>query len=265
MRRVVTPEILDSDDCPPHEVEKSLRDLSRINHWFGGIATTRKMIERVAAATGKKHFSVLEVAAGHGEVPRLAAQQLARIGITLDVTLLDLKRSHLLPGNHSVVADALALPFPDGSFDLVSCSLFAHHLEPEELARFSQEAMRVGRIALLVNDLVRHPLHLALVYAGWPLMRSHVSRMDGVASVRRAYTLEEMQDILTNAAAPRRKIELSQHYLFRMGVILWKSISQQDRANKTKNQKDFESATVQAAPVTRKVKAHSDQLKCASG
>jgi SAM-dependent methyltransferase len=221
MRRVVTQELLDSDQCPPHEAEKSLRDLSRINRWFGGVRTTRKMIERVAAATSKKHFSLLEVAAGHGEVPRLAARQLARQGITLDITLLDLKRSHLLPGNRSVIADALALPFPDGSFDLVSCSLFAHHLEPAELARFAQEALRVSRVAVLINDLIRHPLHLALVYAGWPLMRSHVSRADGVASVRRAYVPEEMKGIIASASpdgsAPR--VEIRGHYLFRMGVI----------------------------------------------
>lgn len=221
MRRIVTPEILDSPDCPPAEVEKSLRDLSRINRWFGGVSTTRKMIERVASATGQKNFSMLEVAAGFGEVPKLAAQQLQRKGINLEVTLLDLKRSHLLPGNRSVVADALALPFPDNAFDLVSSSLFAHHLEPTELARFVQEALRVSRVAVLINDLIRHPLHLALVYTGWPLMRSHVSRVDGVASVRRAYAPEEMQKILAGVEFPR-KFEISRHYLFRMGVIAWK-------------------------------------------
>ncbi len=219
MRRIVTRELLDSDDCPRHEVEKSLRDLSRINRWFGGVTTTRKMIERVAAATGKKHFSLLEVAAGHGEVPNLAAQQLARQGITLDITLLDLKRSHLLPGNRSVVADALALPFPDSSFDLVSSSLFAHHLEPAQLARFAEEALRVSRVAVLINDLVRHPLHLALVYAGWPLMRSHVSRVDGVASVRRAYTPEDICQLLDEG---NTRLEVFRHYLFRMGAIVWK-------------------------------------------
>ncbi len=41
---------LDSDACPPHEIEASLRDLSRINRWFGGEATTRDLIERAAAA-----------------------------------------------------------------------------------------------------------------------------------------------------------------------------------------------------------------------
>ena len=222
MQRVITPEILDSDDCPASEVEASLRDLSRINRWFGGVATTRKLTERVAAATGRKHFSVLEVAAGFGEVPKVAARQLARKGITLDVTHLDRVASHLLPGNHSVVADALALPFPDDSFDLVSSSLFAHHLEPDELARFASEALRVSRCAVLINDLIRHPLHLALVYAGFPLMRSYVSRFDGVASVRRAYVPDEMRQILASAAQPLTRAEISRHYLFRMGVILWK-------------------------------------------
>ena len=221
MQRISQAEILDSDACPPVEAEASLRDLCRINRWFGGVATTRDMIERVAYATGKKNFSVLEVAAGFGEVSKAAGRQLARRGIMLDVTDLDRVRTHLLRGNRAVVSDALALPFPDCSFDLVSCSLFAHHLEPADLARFAAEALRVVRCAVLINDLVRHPMHLALVYAGFPLMRSYVSRVDGLASVRRAYVPDEMRRILASAA-PAPSVEISRHFLFRMGVIAWK-------------------------------------------
>ncbi len=205
MQRVNTQEILDSDACPPVEVEASLRDLCRINRWFGGVATTRSLIERVTSATGLRRFTVLEVAAGFGEVSKIAGRQLAQKGITLDVTDLDRVQTHLLRGNRAVVADAVALPFQDSSFDLVSCSLFAHHLEPDELARFTREALRVSRCAVLINDLVRHPLHVALVYAGFPLMRSYVSRLDGVASVRRAYTPDEMRRILSAGDAARRK------------------------------------------------------------
>jgi ubiquinone/menaquinone biosynthesis C-methylase UbiE len=222
MQRVNTPEILDSPDCPPHEIAKSLQDMARINRWFGGVATTRKLIERVASVTASKHFSMLEVAAGFGEIPRAASQQLARKGITLEVTHVDLVHSHLLPGTRAVVADALTLPFPDNSFDLVSCSLFTHHREPAELSRFAAEALRVSRCAVLINDLIRHPLHLALVYAGFPFLRSYVSRNDGPASVRRAYIPEEMRKILSSSAA-QDTVEISEYFLFRMGVILWKS------------------------------------------
>ena len=222
MRRTVTPELLDSPDCPPDEIQRSLRDLNRINRWFGGISTTRSLIERVASATGKKHFSLLEVAAGRGEVPRAAAQQLARLGITLDITDLDVAPSHLQPGHRALAADALALPFRDSSFDLVSSNLFAHHLEPDQLAAFIQEALRVSRVAVLINDLLRHPMHLGLVYAGFPLLRSYVSRVDGVASVRRAYIPEEMREAFVSIPT-MRTMEISRHYLFRMGVIAWKS------------------------------------------
>jgi ubiquinone/menaquinone biosynthesis C-methylase UbiE len=223
MRRVNTPEILDSSDCPPAEVTASLQDIARINRWFGGVATTRKLIESIAARAGRKHFSLLEVAAGFGEVPRTAARQLKHKGITLEITDLDIAASHLQHGHRAVVSDALALPFRDGSFDLVSCNLFAHHLEPHDVACFSSEASRVCRCAVLINDLVRHPMHLALVYAGWPLMRSYVSRADGVASVKRAYIPEEMRRMLANGNLHERRVEILRHYLFRMGVIIWKT------------------------------------------
>ena len=223
MQRITTEEILDSNLCPRAEVETSLRDLCRINRWFGGVATTRTLFERVAEETGKKHLSVLEVAAGFGEVPRAAGEQLANKGLTLDITDLDRVDTHLQPSHRALVGDALALPFRDNSFDLVSCSLFAHHLQPQELAEFGREALRVSRSAFLINDLIRHPLHLALVYAGFPLMRSYVSRVDGVASVRRAYTPAEMRQILSNDPSPLHRIEISRHYLFRMGVIVWKN------------------------------------------
>ena len=221
MQRIVTQEILDSDALPADEARTSLQDLCRINRWFGGVGTTRKLIEHVAERTGQKHFKLLEVASGFGELPKIVARQLKSRGMTLEITLLDRLRSHLLPGDHSVVADALELPFPDGAFDLVSCSLFAHHLEPADVARFAMESLRVSRCALLINDLVRHPLHLALVYGGFLLMRSHVSRVDGVASVRRAYQPDEIREILSQV--PAREIEISRHYLFRMGVIVWRT------------------------------------------
>lgn len=222
MLRKNSEEILDSEECPALETQKSLRDLCRMNRWFGGVGTTRKLIYRVARATGLKRMTLLEVAAGFGEVPRAAGQQLARRGITLDITDLDRVPSHLRPQHRALVGDALALPFRDSSFDVVSCSLFAHHLQPDELRQFANEAMRVSRYAFIINDLIRHPLHLALVYAGFPLMRSYVSRVDGVASVKRAYTPQEVRSILSDEVEGAEKIEVSTHYLFRMGIVVWK-------------------------------------------
>jgi SAM-dependent methyltransferase len=224
MKRTDTPELLDSDDCPPREVAISLRDMARVNRWFGGVSTTVQLVARVARSTAMTRMSLLEVAAGLGELPALAAQRLARNGIALNVTLLDRAPNHLPGGIRAVAADGLALPFPDSAFDLVSCNLFAHHLEPSRLIGFAQEALRVSRVAVLINDLVRHPMHVALVYAGFPLMRSRISRLDGLASVRRAYVPAEIQRLLTSGWSPGSapRIEIFRSFLFRMGVIVWK-------------------------------------------
>jgi ubiquinone/menaquinone biosynthesis C-methylase UbiE len=222
MKRVDIPELLDSDACSPEDVQASLRDIALVNRRFGGVATTQQLIEQVVRVTGLRHFSVLEVAAGTGEVPHLVREKLALRGITLEITLLDRAWSHLPKHSGAIVADALALPFHDSAFDLVSCNLFAHHLAPDALSRFVREAMRVTRRAVLINDLVRNPLHLALVYAGFPLMRSAISRADGVASVRRAYLPEELRQIISSAADPAPRVDISCHFLFRMGAIAWK-------------------------------------------
>jgi ubiquinone/menaquinone biosynthesis C-methylase UbiE len=223
MKRLPTTELLDHDEGSAQEVAASLADLQRINRWFGGIGTSFALIHHVAESTGLKHLSLLEVAAASGDVSRTVRDRLAASGIYLEITLLDRLASHLTNGapQRAVAAEALMLPFRDEGFDLVGCGLFAHHLSPEQLISFVNEALRVARRAVLINDLIRHPLHLAAVYAGLPLYRSRLTRHDAPASVRQAYTLEEMRGLLKRSRATC--VEISRHYLFRMAAIAWKT------------------------------------------
>ncbi len=221
MRRIVIPELLDDDLGTLAEIAASLRDLQRINDWFGGTQTTTHLLRRIAQTCQCRSLSLLELGAGNGHVPIVAKQQLGRDGFELQITLLDRVGSHLPQhGIAAVVADALQLPFREDAFDVVGCNLVAHHFEPEGLQKLACEALRVARMAVLINDLIRSRVHLALAYAGLPLFRSRLTWHDAPASVRRAYTLEEMRSILSGTAA--RRIEVSTHYLYRMGIVLWK-------------------------------------------
>jgi ubiquinone/menaquinone biosynthesis C-methylase UbiE len=224
MRRKVIPEMLDEDAGTPAEVETALTDLRHINDWFGGTSTTVRLLQQVIAHTSCRQLSLLEVGSGSGHVPLAAQRILSHQDIELRVTLLDRMSSHL-PGDGvaSVAGDALHLPFRDDAVDVVSCSLFAHHLEPDALVAFTREALRVSRRAVLINDLIRSPLHLALVYAGLPLFRSHITWHDAPASVRRAYTREEMRKMLSKV--PAQRVTVDRYYLYRMGVLLWKAES----------------------------------------
>lgn len=236
MERTVTPELLDTDQGAPAEVEQTLRDLRFINRWFGGVSTTRRMLKKVLERSplGAAGFratrwegssptpeaTLLDAGAGSGDVSLSSARQLAPQA-RIRVTLLDRRPAHMpRNGASRIAADALSLPFLDSSFDLVTCSLLVHHLEREQIVRFVNEALRVARVAVLLNDLRRDPLHLALMYTGFPLF-GRLTRHDGVASVRRSYTPREMLEMLRQTRAA--SIELELHYLFRMGIIAWKT------------------------------------------
>ncbi|MGC2695740.1 MAG: methyltransferase domain-containing protein [Candidatus Angelobacter sp.] len=221
MKRVVIPEWLDTDEGTPGEVEQSIADLRMFNRAFGGIHTVSSMLRRVAAKRSLKELSWLDVAGSEGFVASETGKILARSGTAVHPVILDRAPTHMDSKTLSVCGDALALPFRDNSFDAVGCSLFIHHLESDEIIRFARESLRVARHAFLIHDLVRHPMHLALSYLGFPLYRSRVTRHDAPASVRRAYTVQELNDILRQVA-DAAAIEIKAYYLYRMGAIVWK-------------------------------------------
>ena len=219
MLRHVVPERLDIDAGTPREVLASLDDLQLINTLFGGVTSTAKMIRKVSQ--GAKQLSLLEVASGNGFVPHAANDWLASDNIALDISLLDRAPTHLpTNGVPTYVGDALKMPFADNSFDIVSCGLFLHHLDADQVRTFARETLRVARRAVLISDLIRSRLHLTLAHISLPLYRSPITWHDSLASIRAAYTPDEVRPLFANCGA--RKIEIDRHYLYRMGIILWK-------------------------------------------
>ena len=124
MRRIPTHEFLDNDEGTPREIADAITDLRMFNRWFGGLSCTSRLVEQVARKTKSSSLSWLDVAAGGGYVPRTVRDRLATSNLVFDITLLDRVATHLGNGARAVVGDALALPFRDASFDLVSSELF---------------------------------------------------------------------------------------------------------------------------------------------
>lgn len=215
MRRELVAELLDSDAGSADEVRASLRDLDRINRWFGGVHTTARMLRQVAISPHGERLAVLDVAAASSRVVERAAKQ---AGVDVDVTRLDRAASHF-QGQAGVVGDALRLPLKDGSFDVVHSCLFLHHLRAPEATLFLRDSLRVARLAVLVNDLRRSQLHLLSVKAASPILFSRITQHDGPASVRQAYTRDELAEI---AATTGARWAIQHSFFFRFAMILWK-------------------------------------------
>jgi SAM-dependent methyltransferase len=224
MRRRPSEELLDSDMGSPAEVARSLQDLQFLNRYFGGVSTSRYLVKSACRGAEQPQFTLLDVAAGAGYVVDAVSTDLKRDGVDIQSIVLDRSTTHMPKAKARVAADAFALPFADDSFDFVHSCLFVHHLSPENVKAFLQEALRCARRAVLINDLIRSPIALGVALAGRAIYRSRLTRNDAPASVRQAFTGEELRSLLN---VGRRRIQISKHFFYRMGVIVWKESASQ--------------------------------------
>ena len=214
MLRIDTPELLDEDDAPQADVERSLRDLRRINRWLGGGLVYRRLLRRAGAEADDV---ILDVGSGTGD---LLEGTRSRLGIAVDR-----KIDHLLRVQdrsiRRVVADAFALPFRNGSADFVTSAHFFHHFDAQQNLAILNESLRVARRAVVVNDTRRHRVPLLTIQLlGVLRLVGRITRFDGPASVRRGYTATEAAGIARQSAAARWKVVNALPYRF--GITLWK-------------------------------------------
>jgi SAM-dependent methyltransferase len=133
--------------------DRNLRDIARINRWFGGHNALLRMMRDLVGE--EEAFSVIDIGAGSGDMGRCLASHFRNA----KVISLDHRRSHLRNApSPRVVADALHLPFPTRTFDFVLCSSVLHHFPDEQVIDMIASLRLFARRALLLLDLERHLL-----------------------------------------------------------------------------------------------------------
>jgi hypothetical protein len=101
-------------------------------------------------------------------------------------------------------------------------SLFTHHLDPPEIVGLLAKMARSARLMVLVNDLERSKISLfSVTLATRILTTSPVVRHDGPASVRAAFTRQEMLDMALQAGLKGAQIQ--PHWPCRM-LLSWHKV-----------------------------------------
>lgn len=226
MRRTNETELLDreAESVPAEELAGNLRDIRRANRYFGGTRAVLRAIAPLPVEVGAETLRVLDLATGSADIPVAIVHEARRRGARVHVLATDLQPSVLAvaraaeqPGVIEIQqADARALPYADGAFDIVLLSLALHHFAPEDAARVLSEMRRVGRGLLVVNDLERSRAGYAGAWlVGHALTRNRLTRHDAPLSVRRAYTRAEALALARQAGwhAPRVRGALPFRYL----------------------------------------------------
>jgi ubiquinone/menaquinone biosynthesis C-methylase UbiE len=196
-------EILDDPNVDPAVRARSIGDVARSNKWLGGLRAAT--LELHAALAGlPSGATLLDVGTGLADIPERVARERADGGKPLSTIAVDEAPSLLGAARprvrHVVCANAMALPFRDNSIDVVFCSQLLHHFTGDDAECVLREMNRVARHAVVVSDLRRSWIAMAGFWlVSFPLGFHRVTRHDGVVSVSRGFTLEELAHLVVAA------------------------------------------------------------------
>jgi hypothetical protein len=224
--RIDTKELLDLGAGTIRDVQTNFADLWRINRFLGGLqALTRHLYPRLANHRGPT--TVVDIGTGSADIAH-AIKQWAR-DEQLDIKLwgLDLSARHLaiarqqyrlVTSDHFIQADALHLPFQAGKIDYFISCLLLHHLSPKQVIDFLAHTCASAQRGIIMSDIVRGRFSQIAFKLGQPLFaRSFLTRHDGIASIQRAYTPDELRQLAQSAGLPN--VRVYQHFAWRMTLV----------------------------------------------
>lgn len=219
------PELLDEQDHDPAELAQSLAQVAAVNRWLGG---TRSLLAHLTPLLHAESTTrILDVGTGSADLPRRITDWARANSRAVQITATDVhpqmraiaaRACSAYPEIVIEPADALAVPYPNKSFDIATLSLTLHHFDGEQQIRALSELARVTRTAVIVNELRRSRLN----YVGARLMAltlwrgNRLTRHDGPLSVRRAFTPDELARL---CAAARLGGRVYRHYFQRIVFV----------------------------------------------
>lgn len=205
-RDIAGTERMDDPNCDLSELKNTYRQFSTIN---GLISQWKKVYKRkirpLLDPTAKN--SLLDIGFGGGDIPLKLSEWSRDDGFSLQITAIDpdprafdfiqeLDR----PGNVEFLQCSLSELDPrQRQFDFVISNHLLHHLEQPELPHILELSKNISRRQVIFNDIRRDDrAYLFFNLLSRPVFRSSFITEDGLTSIKRSYTKEE----LTKATPP---------------------------------------------------------------
>jgi SAM-dependent methyltransferase len=209
MRRSSAKEMMDLPDKPRDLYLDDLRNLRIFNRYLGGCRSVIQGLESLVQERPVARLSILDVGSASADIPRAMAAWARRRSIQVEIVALELEamaaeEARLQTRNCAEIAvvrgDCAFAPFPPRTFDVVTVSQLLHHFSETEIIGLLRSWSQLARTAIIVSDLVRHPLaYHGIRCISSLLTRNVMTRVDAPLSVRRAFTLNEWRELFRSA------------------------------------------------------------------
>ncbi|SHL61032.1 methyltransferase domain-containing protein [Hymenobacter psychrotolerans] len=228
-RRATEEELMDDLSLASDALRRNLDELETINTWLGGYAPVLDALDRL-----RPHFPagrplrLADLGSGGGDTLRQIARWARRHAIPVELTGIDANPFMLEYAASKVrqypeisfrQQDIFSPEFQDQPFDILTCSLFCHHFSDAALVELLPKWQQQAGVAVIINDLHRHPLAYYSIRWLTRLFRgSYLVQNDAPLSVARAFTRLNWQQLLQQAGI--RQYTLRWRWAFRWQVII---------------------------------------------
>jgi 2-polyprenyl-3-methyl-5-hydroxy-6-metoxy-1,4-benzoquinol methylase len=188
------------------ELDRDLRNLRQLNHYFGSYAVVLQFMQRWIRAGDE--MRIVDLATGSADIPRLIVDHAREIGARVRIDAIDQQSSTLeiarklsadYPEISLVQANILEWEPPE-RYDIVLNSLALHHFSEDDAIRLLRRCRELSRRFVLVSDLRRGWLATAGVYLLTALIfREPMTRYDARLSAARAFSFTEVDHFARRA------------------------------------------------------------------
>jgi ubiquinone/menaquinone biosynthesis C-methylase UbiE len=202
-------ERLDTGDYTPDEYARWQREMWWIHRLFGELRALKHTLLNEIQRRGERSVSVLDVGAGSGELlAELSKWTKGKSAFFVGLEMApEAAGAIMCKGITAVRADGEKLPFADGSFDYVFCTLVLHHLDDEAAVNVLAEMSRVANKRIFAIDLNRDPVPYYLYKYLGRLFLQPFTIEDGALSILRSRTESELMKLAGKAGLRDAKVE----------------------------------------------------------
>lgn len=197
-------ERMDDPYCDIQELENTYRQFDRVNNWISQWHYIYKHNIRPYMSQNTQ-YSLLDIGFGGGDIPINLAQWAAADNLDLQITAIDpdpraisfVETLDYPPSIEFLQCELSELEPSQEQFDFVISNHLIHHLTKNELLKTLDRARNLSTTSVIFNDLRRSDLaYLLFNIFSRPLFRSSFITEDGLTSIKRSYTKEELAKVV---------------------------------------------------------------------
>lgn len=222
--RSYEPEMMDAPNVDTTMLHQNLRELETINALTGGPDLTFAALKQLVSSVSRDEITVVDVGYGAGDFLSYMVRKKNQLACKINLIGVDYSQDvkAYIDKYHPELKEHVTFVTSDyrdyfrqaPPVDVVTASLFCHHLNDDELSEFLLYIKKYATVGAVINDLHRHPVaYYGIKWLTRWFSSSVFTRNDAPLSVLRGFKKHEWQHTLSKAGI--QKAQVSWRWAFR--------------------------------------------------